>query len=112
MLEAEIKRFDIKHSKEMGKRISKARKEKGLKQIELACELGIGVDQMSNIENGRVVCKTEYIYMIEQLLDVSATYLLHGIVNLEEKNELFELISKLSLEQIKKSKVILETAFF
>jgi transcriptional regulator with XRE-family HTH domain len=95
----------------MGKRISKARKEREMKQIELAGELGISVDQMSNIENGRAVCKTEYIYLIEQILDVSATYLLHGTSEIEEKNELMKLLSKLSPEQIRKSKVILETAF-
>lgn len=106
-----INKFGSKQAKEMGARISKVRKEKGMKQIELAVELGLSVDQMSNIENGRVVCKTEYIYLIEQILEVSALYLLHDFNEIAEKYEVMILLSKLSPEQIKKSKLILETAF-
>ena len=62
----------------MGNRIREAREKKGIKQIELALQLAIGKNQMYRIENGKVPCKTEYLYEIAQVLDVSLDYLFFG----------------------------------
>lgn len=62
----------------MGSRIREAREKKGIKQIELALQLAIGKNQMYRIENGKVPCKTEYLYEIAQVLDVSLDYLFFG----------------------------------
>ena len=62
----------------MGRRIREAREKKGIKQIELALQLAIGKNQMYRIESGQVPCKTEYLYEIAQVLDVSLDYLFFG----------------------------------
>ena len=62
----------------MGSRIREAREKKGIKQIELALQLAICKNQMYRIENGKVPCKTEYLYEISQVLDVSLDYLFFG----------------------------------
>ena len=41
-------------------------------------QLAIGKNQMYRIENGKVPCKTEYLYEIAQVLDVSLDYLFFG----------------------------------
>lgn len=64
--------------KTIGERIKTARKTKGYKAIDFADIIGIGKDQLSRIENGKVPCKTEYLFVISQLLDISVDYLMFG----------------------------------
>ena len=52
----------------MGKRIQEERKKKGYKAIDFADIIGIGKDQLSRIENGKVPCKIEYVYTIASTL--------------------------------------------
>lgn len=103
--------FTSKQCKLMGSRIKKIRNTKNIKQSELACILGISVDQMSNIENGRTVCKLEYVYIIEQVLDISATYLLHGETEEVFDSELNRVLHELTPDQIRRSINILKSAF-
>ena len=70
--------YGVDKMKEMGQRIKNIRKKRSLKQSDLAEELGISTDQMSNIENGKSACKTDYIYQLVQILDVSSDYLFFG----------------------------------
>jgi len=70
--------FDVDKMKEMGQRIKDIRKKRSLKQSELAEELGISTDQMSNIENGKSACKPDYIFQLVQILGVSSDYLFFG----------------------------------
>lgn len=57
-----INLFTEQTMRDMGKRIQEERKNKGFKAIDFADIIGIGKDQLSRIENGRVVCKLEYIH--------------------------------------------------
>ena len=43
-----------KNLSEIGKRIKKARKSKGISQVEFADKLDISVSHLSNIENGKI----------------------------------------------------------
>lgn len=97
----------------MGSRIQKARKEKNMKQSDLACLLGISSDQMSNIENGRVICKTEYLFIMEQVHDVSATYLLHGHDDVNEAfdTEISIIMRQLTPDQRSRSIAMIKSAF-
>lgn len=107
----EPKKFTIKECKEMGNRIKKIRNQKNVKQSDLAAILGISVDQMSNIENGRTVCKLEYVYILEQILNISAAYLLHGETQDVLENELAHLSQELTPDQIKRSIAMVRSAF-
>ncbi len=90
-MEREVKLFTEDTMKDMGKRIQDARKNKGFKAIGFADIIGIGKDQLSRIENGRVACKIEYLYLIAQYLEISIDYILFGakskIINIEENIE-------------------------
>lgn len=82
----EIKLFTDNVICEMGMRIQKERRKKGFKAIDFADIIGIGKDQLSRIENGKVPCKIEYLYVISQLLQVSVDYILFG-KSKDEKND-------------------------
>ena len=102
-----INLFTEQTMRDMGKRIQEERKNKGFKAIDFADIIGIGKDQLSRIENGRVVCKLEYIYVIAQYLEISTDYLLYGkekyIVsdeliatrNIEKKLQIIRLLNEL-----------------
>ena len=109
----EPKIFCNKCCKLMGSRIQKARKWKNIKQRDVASLLGISSDHMSNIENGRVICKTEYLYILEQVLDVSVIYLFHGndYANEVMDTEINSLMSQLTPDQKRRSIAMIKNAF-
>lgn len=78
--------------KTIGERIKTARKIKGYKAIDFADTIGIGKDQLSRIENGKVPCKTEYLFVISQLLDISVDYLMFGNVLGSDIEELVKIV--------------------
>lgn len=81
---------------EMGKRIQDERRKKGYKAIDFADMIGIGKDQLSRIENGKVPCKLEYLYVITQLLQVSVDYLMFGEQEKEEDDNVIYLPDTIS----------------
>lgn len=70
--------FDLNKMKAMGQRIKIIRKKRMLTQSKLAEELGISIDQMSNIENGKSACKPDYIFQLVGILGISSDYLFFG----------------------------------
>ena len=102
-MEREIKLFTEDTMKDMGKRIQDARKNKGFKAIDFADIIGIGKDQLSRIENGRVACKIEYLYVMAQYLNISTDYILFGVTNneinvennLKKKRQIIQLLEEL-----------------
>lgn len=85
---------------EMGKRIQDERRKKGYKAIDFADMIGIGKDQLSRIENGKVPCKLEYLYVITQLLQVPVDYLMFGEQEKDENDNLIYLPNTIS-EKVK-----------
>ena len=75
----EIRLFTDEVMRDMGKRIQIARKKKGYKAIDFADIIGIGKDQLSRIENGKVPCKTEYLFVISQVLGLSVDYIMYVV---------------------------------
>ena len=61
---------------EIGKRIKRARKSKGINQVEFADKLNISVSHLSNIENGKINVGLDIFMAITDALDVSADWLL------------------------------------
>lgn len=102
-MELEVKLFTEETMRNMGKRIQEARKNKGFKAIDFADIIGIGKDQLSRIENGRVACKIEYLYVMAQYLNISTDYILFGSTNneinvernLEKKRQIIQLLGEL-----------------
>ena len=102
-MEREVKLFTEDTMKDMGKRIQDARKNKGFKAIDFADIIGIGKDQLSRIENGRVACKIEYLYVMAQYLNISTDYILFGVTNneinvennLKKKRQIIQLLEEL-----------------
>lgn len=70
--------FDSNQIRAMGNRIKKIRKKHKMTQEQLAELLGITSDQISNIELGKSACKTDHIFLLTQIFDISADYLLKG----------------------------------
>ena len=87
--------------REMGKRISKVRKESGLTQAELAENAGVTPQTISTCETGSKALKPWNIVKICDALDVSADNLLCGKASNDDLSILTEKVSKLSLEQYK-----------
>ena len=73
----EICDFDSDAKLAMGQRIKEARRDAGIKAIDLAEMLGITTTQMSRIENGKDTCTTANLYKIGRLLNVSVDFLLY-----------------------------------
>lgn len=105
IMNKEIQIFSDKKIIEIGKRIKEKRKEKGYKAIDFADIIGVGKDQLSRIENGKLPCKTEYLFIMSQVLEVSVDYLMFGSNN--EDEELISLISRIPVTLRKKAKKIL-----
>lgn len=101
-MKREVKLFTEETMRDMGKRIQEARKIKGFKAIDFADIIGIGKDQLSRIENGRVACKIEYLYIMAQYLNISTDYILFGSTNneinvernLEKKRQIIQLLEE------------------
>jgi len=64
--------------KEIGKRIQKTRKEKGISQVALAEHINISTPYLSDIENGKVSYSITILMDITEALQVSADWLLRS----------------------------------
>ncbi len=92
---------------DMGKRIQSERKKRGFKAIDFADIIGIGKDQLSRIENGKVVCKTEHLYVIAQILQVSVDYIMFGKqAEAINKNAIYLPSTLSSVQKDKLSKIV------
>lgn len=103
----EITLFTDEVVKNMGKRIQDERRKKGFKAIDFADIIGIGKDQLSRIENGKVICKTEYLYVMSQILQVSVDYILFGRQE-DDDNNIIYLTPTMSVKKKDKIKKIIK----
>lgn len=74
----EIKEFDNRCNEEIGLRIQNKRIERNMTGVELGTYLSVNANQVSRIETGKVKCKLEYIFILCQIFECSADYLLFG----------------------------------
>lgn len=102
----EINLFTDEVMRNMGKRIQTERKKKGFKAIDFADIIGIGKDQLSRIENGKVPCKTEYLFVISQILEVSIDYIMNG--NDEKETHFIEIIGRMDGRKREKAMQIIQ----
>ena len=64
--------------KDIGKRIQRTRKEKGISQVALAEQINISTPYLSDIENGKVSYSVTILMDITEALQVSADWLLRS----------------------------------
>ncbi|MBE6993013.1 MAG: helix-turn-helix transcriptional regulator [Ruminococcaceae bacterium] len=66
-------------SKEIGNRIKLLRKQKGLKQDQLAAAIGVSPSAVSNYEQGTRVPKDDTLSALVEVLDTTTDYILRGV---------------------------------
>lgn len=98
----EVEKFGKDEMLNVGVRIQEKRSEQCIKAIDFAEFLGISKDQLSRIENGRTVCRTEHLYVIAQYLEVSVDYLLFGNEYEQQKKELLEATANMKTKELEK----------
>jgi transcriptional regulator with XRE-family HTH domain len=73
-----VKEYDSNANDEIGIRIQKKRIERNITGADLGVYIGVSANQVSRIETGKVKCKLEHIFVLCQVLECSADYLLFG----------------------------------
>lgn len=62
----------------IGQRIQEMRIKREMSGADIAAYLDITTNQVSRIENGRAKCTLEHLFILAQVLDCSADFLLYG----------------------------------
>lgn len=73
--------------KEMGRRVRNRREAKNLSREELAEQLGVSPQFVADIEYGNKGVSIKRLYMLCQILDVTADYILAGNVYSKDEDE-------------------------
>lgn len=81
-LENDIMHLDDNQRLNIGMRIQEQRMECGMSGATLGAYLGISANQVSRIETGKAKCSLEHFFVIAQLLNCSADYLLFGKIQM------------------------------
>ena len=92
---------DEKLLKEIGRRIYLRRKELELTQEQLAEQMEVSIQMISNLELGKKAIRPENIVKVCRVLDISADYILTGERGEWELSSLVQKIAKLSAEDQK-----------
>ena len=87
---------------DIGQRIQKIRRDKGIRGLDLAIWLDISKNQLSRIECGECLCTTKTLYKAAQYLEVSADYLLYGRKKSEYIDQISQLLQGKKPEEIEK----------
>lgn len=95
-------------SKLIGIRIMQRRKEKGLNQEELSELIGFSKNHISNIERGKYIPTTRFIFKICTVLGGTPDYYLIGRIS-EETNDTILLLSGLPDDKQKMINCLLKT---
>ena len=82
----EVDEYNENVQLKIGQRIQEKRIEKGIVGVDMAAYLDITANSYSRIECGEVKCDLPKLFVICQLLDVSADYILFGRVNDDDNN--------------------------
>ena len=86
----------------IGQRIQEARRQKGIKTLDMAALLDISKNQLSRIECGECLCTTKILHKVAQYLEVSVDYLLYGRKEDAYLNQIENLLRGKKPEEIEK----------
>ena len=87
--------------KAIGERISKRRKSMGMTQEQLAEEMDVSIQMISNLERGMKAVKIDNLVKLSQILNVTTDYILIGKKAPAGINTLTERLGRLSEEDYK-----------
>ena len=76
--ENDVMTMDEQQRIKIGMRIQEQRIKSGMSGAILGAYLGINSNQVSRIETGKAKCSLEHLFVIAQVLNCSADYLLFG----------------------------------
>lgn len=96
---------------EIGQRIRDVRKNKGIKSVDLAAQLGLSADQYCRIESGKSTCSIKNLHLLSQYLQVSADYLLFGKKNLDTLLKIVTILNGKSEREVERARRVLEAVF-
>lgn len=85
--------------KDLGQRISAQRRSLGFTQEQVAEQMNVSVQMISNLELGRKAIRPENLVKISAILHISTDYLLLGHISPNEASELALKIQALSAAQ-------------
>lgn len=94
--------------KEIGKRIQNRRKLLGLTQEQLADEMNVSVQMVSNLERGNKAIRIDNLLRLCQLLNVSTDYILTGKENDSDISALAQQIAALPEKEKDMIRVLVE----
>ena len=91
---------DTEFLKEMGKRIMVRRKSLRMTQEELAEELGVSTQMISNLELGKKAIRPENLARVCSVLNLSADFVLTGTNTKNPVDEVAEKLIQLTAEEL------------
>ncbi len=91
---------DTEFLKEMGKRIMVRRKSLRMTQEELAEELGVSTQMISNLELGKKAIRPENLAKVCSVLNMSADFILTGANTQSPVDEVAEKLIQLTAEEL------------
>ncbi len=94
--------------KNIGLRIRDRRREIGLTQEQLAEEMDVSIQMISNLELGKKAIRPENLLKVCEVLSVSADYILKGYRSQLEITEFVKKYSELSIENQKIVEALVE----
>lgn len=94
--------------KNIGMRISKRRKQLNLTQEQVAERMGVSIQMISNLEQGKKAIRPENLIKISSVLDISCDYILTGIMNDNDTNTFIDRIRLLKEEDYKMIEMLVE----
>lgn len=83
----------------LGSRITQRRKQLNIKQSELAEQMGLSDNQISNIENGKSFPKLSNFMLLCDILNCNADYFFSGILRNSIDDNISDMIASLSIEE-------------
>lgn len=97
---------------EIGERIIENRNELGISQEELAEEIGVSINTLSNMENGKYFPKIDNIIMLSEAFSVSPEYMILGEYEPKQVEDPTILKYKgLPKEEQRKLKIVMDTFY-
>lgn len=82
--------------KAIGTRILEKRKQMNLTQEQIAEQMDVSIQMVSNLERGNKAIKIDNLIKISRILGVSTDYILTGTQSAEDANQMTNKISKLA----------------
>lgn len=82
--------------REIGKRIQLCRKQQGLTQEQLAEQMNVSIQMVSNLERGNKAIRIDNLIRLSRILHISTDYILTGQKSVEDISALAMQIARLS----------------